>query len=414
MNRGLASGRKAVSRLPSRGRLSASCVLLAIGVSANAAESPQPAAPDPVRDHVLQPLEFPPADAGISLAGELVQIDPINRRGALRPDGLHDTFAKHFQLHWFALLPYAEVWYQGGRAELKDVPLGTHLHGRFLLPPVGEEETIPPLPENLQEFARAELRHDHAVLLEDDFTFYSRRQRAWRVASVDLDKEKIELEPVGEPATDGITTPYRFDFDRVTRVWLGRSLVDAEAVEPGMVVQVNLGWSQGWGQREWSVIDIWLDDQSRQTATARQRLRHLRHQRQRWVPARIDTVEPEDYGGGTVRLTFFNVDPQLLDELHESRDNGFGVAVSENTLRTWYHRGDKKIGDVLRWEASPEPPPGSSGVRATLRFAELLDGYRPGRIVRVKADPWKFVTMPPEERYLSREDLEKSKRMVLP
>jgi hypothetical protein len=408
------SGKKTTCRLPCCCRLLACCGLLAAAVSAALAESPQPAPADPVRDHVLQPLEFPPAEAGIPLAGELVQIDPINRRGALRPDGLHDTFANHFAVHWFALLPSGEVWYHGARAELKDVPLGTHLHGRFLLPPAGEEETIPSLPESLRPHARPELRYDHAVLLEDDFTFYTRRKRAWRVERVDLDQEKIELEPFGEPATDGLTTPYRFDFDRVTRVWRGRALVDAEAVEPGMVVQVNLGWSQGWGQREWSVTDIWLDDESRQAATAAQRLRHLRHQRQRWVPARIDAVDPEDYGGGTVSLTFFNVDPQLLDELHASRDKGFGVAVSENTLRTWYHRGDKKIGDVLRWEASPAPPLGSSGFRATLRFAELLDGYRPGRIVRVKADPWKFVTMPPEERYLSREDLEKSRRMVLP
>lgn len=395
-------------------RLLAWCGLLAAGVSAAAADGPLPAAADPVRDFVPVPNGFPPAEAGIPLAGELVQIDPVNRRGALRPDGMGETFAGHFPLHWFALLPYGEVWYHGARAELKDVPLGTHLHGRFLLPPAGEEETIPSLPENLRPHARPELRYDHAVLLEDDFTFYARRKRAWRVENVDLDKEKIELTPVGEPATDGITTPYQFDFDRITRVWRGRSLVDADAVEPGMVVQVNLGWSQGFSQREWSVIDIWLDDESRQAATAAQRLRHLRHQRQRWVPARIDAVEPEDYGGGTVSLTFFDVDPQLLGELHDSRDKGFGVAVSENTLRTWYHRGDKKIGDVLRWEATPEPPTGSSGIRVTLQFAELLDGYRPGRIVRVKADPWKFVTMPPEERYLSREDLEKSNRMVLP
>lgn len=373
-----------------------------------------PPVEEPLRDYVPKPDEFPPAAAGLSLAGELVHIDPVNRRGALRPDGQHDTFASHFPLHWFAMLPYGEVWYHGARAELKDVPLGTRLHGRFLLPPKGEEETIPALPEKLRSHARPELLHDHAVVLEDDFTFALRRKQAWRVASVDLEKEKMELEPVGEPAADGLPPPCRCDFDRVTRVWQGRSLVAAEAVKPGMVVQVNLGWSPGWGHRECSVIDIWLDDESRQAATEAQRLRHLRHQRQRWVPARIDAVDPEDYGGGTLSLTLFNVDPQLIQELHDSKDKGFGVAVSENTLRTWYHRGDKKIGDVLRWEAAANPPPGSSGVRVTLRFAELLDGYRPGRIVRVKADPWKFVTMPPEERYLSLEGLEQSRRMVLP
>jgi len=372
------------------------------------------AAAEPAPRDVPQAAAFPPAGAGIALAGELVTIDPVNRRGGLRPDGLHDIFGAHFAVHYFALLPYGEVWYHGARAELKDVPLGTHLHGRFLRAPAGAEETIPPLPDNLRQYNRPELRFNHALLLEDDFTFYSRRNRAWRVQNVDLAKEKIDLEPVGERPTDGITTPYRFDFDRVTRVWRGRALVAAEAVEPGMVVQVNLGWAPEWGQREYSLLDIWLDDESREAATEAQRLRHQRHQRQRWAAARIDAVDPEDFGGGTVTLTLFSVDPLILAELHDSRDKGFGVAVSDITLRTWYHRGDKKIGEVLRWEATPEPPTGSSGVQVTLRFRELLDGYRPGRIVRVKADPWRFVTMPPEERILSPEQLEKSRRMVLP
>lgn len=367
-----------------------------------------------VRDHVCRGGEFPPAGAGIPLAGELVMIDPINRRGCLRPDGLHDIFARHFRPHYFALLPAGEIWYHGARAELRDVPLGTHLHGRFVLPPEGEEATIPPLPEHLATFARDELRYDHALVLEDDFSFYARRGRAWKVTQVDTPSQKIHLEPTGAPPQEGITSAYRFDFDRSTRVWRGRERVDFDQVAPGMVVQVNLGWAAGWEHDEYSVIDIWLDDESRQAATEAQRVRHVLHQQRRWVPARIDAVEPEDYGGGTVTLTFFNVDPALLADLEADKDKGYGVAVSEKTLRTWYHRGDKKIADVLEWRVTDDPPVGSSGVQVRLRFTELLDGYRPGRIVRVKSDSWKFVSTPPEERMLSIEDRDRSMKMVLP
>ena len=373
---------------------------------------PPPADDVAVRDAAPPADGFPLPGAGIHLAGELVEIDPVNRRGCLRPDGLHDGFAPHFSLHAFALLPYAEVWLHGARAELRDVPLGAHLHGRFVLPPPGEEATVPPPREG---FVRPEHRYDHAVVLEDDFSFYARRGRAWKVESITPDQGHVFLEPVGPAVPGGINERYRFDIDAVTRVWQDRRLVEVAAVEPGMTVQVNLGWAPAWQQREYGVTDIWLDDASRSFATDLQLRRHLRHQRQRWVPARVDWLEPADHGGGRLGLTFFsNTDPRLLAELEAERAAGFGVAVSEKTLRTWYHRGDKKIGKVVDWKTDADPPPGSSGVHATLAFEELLDGYRPGRIVRVKADGWKFVTMPPEERLLSNEDREKSQRMVRP
>jgi hypothetical protein len=44
----------------------------------------------------------------------------------------------------------------------------------------------------------------------------------------------------------------------------------------------------------------------------------------------------------------------------------------------------------------------------------LLAGYKRGRCVRVKAENWKWVSVPPEERITSREEQEQSARMVLP
>jgi hypothetical protein len=327
-------------------------------------------------------------------------IDPVNRRGGLRLDGTGEGERyQHGPLHSFALLPYGMVWFNGAPAELRDVPIGTHVHGYFFVPPPGEEKTIPPLPKGQEKF---EIKYNHALSLEDDFSFYQRRGQTWKVASVDLTRGKLNVVPGGNSAKDGINKPYTFDVDDVTRVWKGGSLVDLKSITSETAVVFNLAWSQGWRDKEYTVSDIWLDEEGRQFATEAQRRRHVRYEKQRWLPGWIDTVENFDYGGGIVTLTLFGgMDPSLYAELKATQDKGFGVAVAEKTLRTWSHRSDKKIGQALEWKESANPPPGSSGIQVRMKFTELLDGYRPGRIVRVKCHDWIFVTIPTEERMKS-------------
>ncbi|HND56317.1 MAG TPA: hypothetical protein PLV92_28060 [Pirellulaceae bacterium] len=137
-----------------------------------------------------------PANAGKYLSGELVYVDAVNRRGGIRLDGVHGRYFTG-PPHWFALLPHAPVWHNGARAELRDLPLGTYVHGYFIEPPPGDEETIPVFPDDKKQFAMAT---NHATLLEDDFSFYQRRGQAWKVASLDLAKEKIRLEPIAVPS----------------------------------------------------------------------------------------------------------------------------------------------------------------------------------------------------------------------
>ena len=354
-------------------------------------------------DHVPKSGEFPPPDSGHYLSGELVMLDPVNRRGALRIDGNepHDRYHAG-PLHSFALLPYAMCWLNGAPAELRDIPIGTHVHGYFFVPPVGEEKTIPPLPKGMEKY---EIKYNHGISIEDDFSFYQRRGQAWKVASLDVTKGKLNVVPTGKSAKDGINKPYTFDIDSVTRVWKKRTLVELKDITPDTSVQFNLAWSQGWRDKEFTVSDLWLDDESRQFATELQRRRHVRYQRQRWLPGWVDAVENFDFGGGIVTLTLFGgMDASLYNDLKTTQEKGFGVAAAEKSLRTWFHRADKKIGQVLEWKEMPNPPLGSSGVQVRLKFTELLDGYRPGHIVRVKCHDWIFVTMPPEERMKSLDD----------
>ena len=357
--------------------------------------------------------EFPPPNTGTYLAGELVIIDPVNRRGGLRLDGNepHDRYHSG-PLHYFAMLPYGMLSFNGAPAELRDIPLGTHVHGYFYVPPVGEEATIPPLPKDMERY---EIKQNHAVSLEDDFSFYQRRGQSWKVVSIDSKKGKIDVAPAGQMAQDGINTPSTFDIDDLTKVWKGHTLVELTDIAPDQIVQFNLGWSPGWRDREFTVSELWLDDESRKFATDLQRRRHVKYQKQRWLPGWIDSVEDNDYGGGIITLTLFGgMDPSLYAELKATQDKGFGVAVAEKSLRTWFHRSDKKIGQVIEWKESENPPSGSSGIQVRMKFTELLDGYRPGRVVRVKCHDWLFVTMPSEERVKTTEEQQRSTLFRLP
>ena len=357
--------------------------------------------------------EFPPPNTGTYLAGELVIIDPVNRRGGLRLDGNepHDRYHSG-PLHYFAMLPYGMLSFNGAPAELRDIPLGTHVHGYFYLPPVGEEATIPPLPKDMERY---EIKQNHAVSLEDDFSFYQRRGQSWKVVSIDSKKGKIHVAPAGQMAQDGINTPSTFDIDDLTKVWKGHTLVELTDIAPDQIVQFNLGWSPGWRDREFTVSELWLDDESRKFATDLQRRRHVKYQKQRWLPGWIDSVEDNDFGGGIITLTLFGgMDPSLYAELKATQDKGFGVAVAEKSLRTWFHRSDKKIGQVIEWKESENPPSGSSGIQVRMKFTELLDGYRPGRVVRVKCHDWLFVTMPSEERVKTTEEQQRSTLFRLP
>ena len=72
----------------------------------------------------LRSGEFPPKHSEHQISGELVEADYIHRRGQFRAE---DTG----ELVNFSLLPYSVLYYLNTEADLRDIPLGTHL--RFLM-----------------------------------------------------------------------------------------------------------------------------------------------------------------------------------------------------------------------------------------------------------------------------------------
>jgi hypothetical protein len=273
-----------------------------------------------LRDYVPQPGRFPPAGAGVDIGGELITFDPVARTGTLRRDG---DFVDRDVVFRFALLPYAEVYYHGSPAELQDVPLGTRLQGRFLLPPAGDTK-VP----HLEAKDKTTPRHSHALILEDDFSHQSRRGAAWKVTAIDLaeigkslkQKGVLSVEStVADP--DGKTATMKLDVSRASRIWkAGQALEELEALAPGQVVQLNLGWAPEWKNRVFHCSDIWLDEKSQRAATERQRRVHMRKMTYFWPAAWIDHVEHQPGGSGIVTLTLFGgIDKGVENALRQER-----------------------------------------------------------------------------------------------
>ncbi len=362
-------------------------------------------------EHESPPLgRFPAAGAGVYLTGELVAMDHVNRRGALRLIGDGDKSRYHSgPSHEFAMLPYGSIRYRGAPAELRDVPIGTLLHGRFLTPPPDgsaallTETRAKPAPAASPKSAKP-AKPTLALSLEDDFSYRMRVGQAWRIASVDLKAGKLKA---NTPATadPGLSGEKVFTIDDSTRIWKGRELGALSDVKPELAVQLSLTWAPDWQNGEFHIADVWVDEASRNVATEQQRRIHIRHQKTRWLAGWVDQVEHGVDGRGIVTVTLFGgMDASLYDEVRAKKGHGMAVAAGEPTLRTWWHHHDHKWGHVLQLTDLPNPPPGSSGLQLRMEIRELLEGYRPGRIVRLRCHDWPNVKLPPEERIKSMDE----------
>jgi hypothetical protein len=365
-----------------------------------------------VKDYVPKPHEFPPPNSAQYFAGELVIVDPINRRGAIRLDGDKKNGELSAERYYhgdplrFAMLPYGSIWYHGAPAELRDIPIGTHLHGYFYLPPEGDKSIPPPQgPPHLVP------KQNHAILLQDDFSFYSRRGQAWRIVSVDLKAGKLKVASTGNTTADGLKGEHTLELDRATRVWKGRGFATLEDLASEQVVQIGLDWDPAWGDLHFHCVDVWIDKESLDAATERQRQAHLRYQRYHWLAGWVDHVEQEPGGPAIVTVTLFDgIDPTLCDEVRaKAITQGFFIAVAEKTLRIYLYADDYTGGAVsgtgVEVKQIENPPAGSSGIQLRIRVPLTLEGFRPGRIVRVRLSDWPNIRqLAPEERAKSPDD----------
>ena len=375
--------------------------------------------------------KFPPLEKAHSYRGELVFVDHANRRGSLRVQGAGGTYFRNAP-HPFAMLPYGIIRFHGAPADLRDIPLGTVLHVRAFLPPDPKISAVPVLPINNRKktagysgvgIAPAE---NHVLLLEDEPSHCQREGKVWKLQEVDIkDKQgMIIARRERRSGEDAEASDETMTFDAATRIWRGRERLGvddliADGIWPasgkksldGQAVMLGITWKptpSGVFTR-FHISDIWLDDTAMQRAARNQSETHKAFVRSRWMPAWVDSVEYGKFGDATVTATLFGgMDESLYADFKKGAP-GLMNAVA-NTLKHGHgaygpaHMACRgPIVDVIKTDS--EVPLGSSGIQIRFKTDLIIEGIRPGRVVRVRPGNWPQVNVPREE-YLNNVGLE--------
>jgi hypothetical protein len=360
-----------------------------------------------------EPGKFPPIAESVPHWGELVFVDHVNRRGTLR---LHvDGYYSENRLHPFAMLPYGMIYYRGAPAELRDIPIGTMLYGRFCRPPDPVTSAVPVV-KNSRLGRPGE---NHAILLEDGPSLCLREGKAWRLQEVDLNGSEgiLTVSLARKEGGAGLGGEHRVTLDRSTRIWRGRELLGlddliADGTWPNgekktvdnIPIQLSLTWHERYLYQKFHAADIWLDDSAIQVAAERQRQIHIRHIRTRWMPARIDGAIHGKFGRATITATLHG---GMDESLYADFKSGISakMAAAEDTLRTWWPNHDGMDGKITVVEKSKDAPePGSSGIQIQFEVPLILEGFRPGLTVRIRPQNWPNVNPPIEEHVKNFED----------
>lgn len=361
--------------------------------------------------------KFPDLAKAHTYRGELVFVDHVNRRGSLRVLGV-GVFRRN-DPHPFAMLPYGMIRYHGAPADLRDIPLGTIMHVTAYLPPDPKLSSVPVLPIDNKDRDANHYRgigvfpaENHVLLLEDEPSYCQRMAMTWKLKGLDLEKPPgpvlatLESKQTGE----GKVTEQKLTFDHATRIWRGREALSvADLIAEGkkslddQELLLGLTWKpcpDGIFLRL-HISDIWLDDAAMQRSAQNQAETHKAFIRSRWMPAWVDSVEYGKFGRAKVTVTLFGgMDPSLYADFQKA--NTARINAAENTLKhAGGHYGPAHmasrgpIADVIKLPGAA--PMGSSGIQVVMETDLIIEGIRPGKVVRIHPGPWAAVDLPREE-----------------
>jgi len=367
--------------------------------------------------------KFPPLEKAHSYRGELVFVDHANRRGSIRVQG--DGMFFRNDPHPIAMLPYGIVRYRGAPADLRDIPLGTVMHVRAFLPPDPKTSAVPVLPVNNKNLdgnhnrgAGTAPAENHVLLLEDEPSHCLREDKVWKLKEVDLKNNEgmIIASRESKQGGEGKASEEKLTFDAATRIWRGRECLGiedliAEGIWPatgkkslgGLAVQLGITWkpTPGGVFTRFHISDIWLDEAATKRTARNQTEVHKAFIRSRWMPAWIDAVEYGKFGRAKVTATLFGgMDSSLYADFKQGSPALMNAI--ENTLKhTHGAYGPAHMasgGAILKvTKTEADVPLGSSGLQIHFETDLIIEGIRPGRVVRVRPSSWPHVDVPREE-----------------
>ena len=366
--------------------------------------------------------EFPPLEKAHSYKGELTFVDHANRRGSLRIDG--DGKFRFAAPSPFALLPYGLVRYHGSPADLRDIPLGTVMYAKAFLPPDPKISSVPVLPLDNREkkygyagtgVAPAE---NHIFLFEDEPSYCKRLGLVWKLKEINLKEDQGILTARRESKSgNGDVHEETFSIDTATRFWRGkerlysRDLVQEKVLPENGVksfndqsVLVGISWkpTPGGVFKRFHISDVWLDELAMERATQIQNETHKAFIKSRWMPGWVDEVVYGKFGRAKITLTLFGgMDQSLYADFQ--KDQNATLASSENTLKHWAggSAGTMQMasrGVILDITKKQENVPlGSSGIQLSLETNLVTEGFRPGKVIRIRPATWPVLEIPWEE-----------------
>ena len=366
--------------------------------------------------------EFPPLEKAHSYKGELTFVDHANRRGSLRIDG--DGRFRFAAPSPFALLPYGLVRYHGSPADLRDIPLGTVMYAKAFLPPDPKISAVPVLPTDNQKkkygyagtgVAPAE---NHIFLFEDEPSYCKRLGLVWKLKEINLKEDQGILTARRESKSgNGDVHEETFSIDKATRFWRGkehlylRDLVQEKALPENGVKSFNdqsvllgISWkpTPGGVFKRFHISDVWLDELAMERASRIQNETHKTFVKSRWMPGWVDEVVYGKFGRAKITLTLFGgMDQSLYADFQ--KDQNATLASSENTLKHWAggSAGTMQMasrGSILDiTKKQKNIPLGSSGIQLSLETNLVTEGFRPGKVIRIRPATWPVLEVPWEE-----------------
>lgn len=316
--------------------------------------------------------EFPKSDAVERVGGELASAEFYLRRGTFRA-------SQTGELQDFALPPYGSVMCLNAEADLRDLPLGTFCVFSLIPDPSGAPVRL--------------------VTVQDQFTLDARQGFTYRLDELHLGEGKLLTTRHGASAAQADLGRRELHVNDLTRLWKGDKQVQVSDLAVGDELLFNLTGtvpSNANAQAATAPMpgvctDIWIGADTHHHVTAEQRKRHAEFLKARGLPGWIDAID-----GNKLSVTLFSGDPEnfqpLLDDFAVGKE--LSTVVANQELRTWNPGTDRERSTLLEIQKTPVDAYGTSGVRLVFTVANMLEGFRRGRVVRVFGPGYRPKDMP--------------------
>jgi len=314
------------------------------------------------------------------------------------------------------------------------------MYAKAFLPPDPKISAVPVLPADnrLKKYGNAGTgvapAENHVYLLEDEPSHCQRLGLVWRLQEVEL-KGTAGMMIVRRESQDGKGKgrSETFSVDATTRFWRGKEhlhlsdLIEEKVLPENGVQSLNdqsvllgISWkpTPGGVFKRFHVSDVWMDELAMERAAQIQNENHKAFIKSRWMPGWVDQVEYGKFGRAKVTVTLFGgMDDSLYADFKKGQKAM--LASSENTLKHWAGgtAGTAQMaskGILLEVSKTQKRVPlGSSGIQVSLETNLVTEGFRPGKVIRIRPESWPLLEVPREE-YINHKTDEIEKRFPTP